>query len=223
MAPPPTPAPSVLAGLKQALKPHRAVRGDERGRPRPPRPRARGCATSRPARRSCAGAPSGPRIATSSGRAPSAVNGRAASAVGGRAVGALRRRDVSAGCAARAARRHQRLPRDAGHLLPRVPDRGVRRADRHFGRSSRISARGGSRICSTCRERELQAEYAATLTEQRGFATPLGSLLRQAPIVVRPGHAARRRPGDDGGAPHRLAAGRRCATRSRSASSRGRT
>ena len=33
---------------------------------------------------------------------------------------------------------------------------------------------------------QLQAEYATTLTEQRGLATPLGSLLRQAPIVCSP-------------------------------------
>ena len=32
----------------------------------------------------------------------------------------------------------------------------------------------------------LQAEYAATLTEQRGLATPLGDLLRQAPVVCGP-------------------------------------
>ena len=32
----------------------------------------------------------------------------------------------------------------------------------------------------------LQAEYAATVTEQRGLSTPLGSLLRQAPVVCGP-------------------------------------
>ena len=33
---------------------------------------------------------------------------------------------------------------------------------------------------------QLQATYAATLTEQRGLATPLHALLRQAPITCRP-------------------------------------
>ena len=33
---------------------------------------------------------------------------------------------------------------------------------------------------------QLQATYAATLTEQRGLATPLGALLRQAPITCGP-------------------------------------
>lgn len=33
---------------------------------------------------------------------------------------------------------------------------------------------------------QLQAEYAAALTEQRGLATQLGDVLRQAPIVCRP-------------------------------------
>ncbi len=56
----------------------------------------------------------------------------------------------------------------------------------------------------------LQAEYAATATEQRGLATPLGDLLRQAPIVCGPDCVARRYADDHGVPPHRLDADRRC-------------
>ena len=56
----------------------------------------------------------------------------------------------------RATRRHQCLPRNAGHLLPRLPGRRVRCADRHVGSVRRTSARAGLRTCSICRERSCR-------------------------------------------------------------------
>ena len=121
-----TPAPSVLAGIKLALKPHapfaamsehdldRIVRASQiallrAGRSHP-------LAGRGPARELLRHPPRhGPRRAPGRDRRRRCV------------VGALVRRDVPARCAARPARRHQRLPRDAGHVLPRDPGRGVRR------------------------------------------------------------------------------------------------
>ncbi len=113
------------AGVEAA----RAVRGDERRRPRPHRPRVEAQVFRARRNDPRAGDRAPGALLRRSARAPSAANGRgtgAAAALWELSAG----RDVSAGRTARAARRHQRLPGDAGHLLPRVSGRGVRRADR---------------------------------------------------------------------------------------------
>ena len=56
---------------------------------------------------------------------------------------------------------------------------------------------------------QLQATYAATLTEQRGLATPLHALLRQAPITCPSGGIDWRCAHDHGRTSDRLDAGRR--------------
>jgi CBS domain-containing protein len=183
LPPPPTPAPSVLAGLRQALRPHAPFAAmseadlDRIIRPSELRYFAPGetilmPAADRPAHCYVI------RQGTVRGERP-----------GGDAAGGLW--ELSAG---------EMFP--LGALLARRGVTSVYRATRDTFCLAVPTATFDALIASSpifqdfCTRRlahlldlsrtQLQAAYAATLTEQRGLATPLGALLRQAAVTCSP-------------------------------------
>ena len=207
MPPAPIPAPSVIAGLKFALRPHapfaamndadleRVVRAAQIRYFEP------GEIILAP---DCE--PAGPLLRDPAGHHPRRAPGRDRRCR--RAVGAVRRRDVPAGRAARPARGDERLSRDAGHLLPRVPGRAVRHPDRDLAgvpgflhAATRVPARPVARQPAGRVRGERDGE--ARSGHRPGDARPA-----RAAVVLAVDPAVRR-AGDDGRAPDRVDAGRR--------------
>ena len=183
MPPPPTPAPSVIAGLKQALKPHapfaamsegdldRIVRASEL-RYFAPGETILAPAAERPVHCYVV------RQGTVRGERPDTDTG-----AGLWELSAGEMFPLGALLARRGVTSIYRATEDSFCLVfPTATFDALVRSSPIF---QDFCTRRLAHLLDLSRT-QLQSTYAATLTEQRGFATPLGALLRQAPITCTP-------------------------------------